>query len=616
MKKLRNRILLLIILLGNILNISPIIYAEGNTEDATQFINSVTLSNNDGPIGTNKISDSSSVNVTYNMGIPEGVTIDTSQPYTMPLPVELKYQTTTPIQLKKADGTLLGQVTIQNNIISIVFEATINTLSNRTLFFNFWSGFNKDTLNYDNGNDLLFPIKDNPSNTAHVNFSKSNSGGGSGASAVSKTLRYGEDNTITWTITINNGGYSVGNANFVDTMENTQNYIPGSTTINFRNYKNNIINSSNEDLNFITNSDGTQSVSKNFGRLFSDDEAVETETTSIVIRYQSKMIYNSLNNKYPNRAYSYDEDSLIDSAVSTATYRGQGGGGDGDVAGDVTVKYMDEKGNKISEDVVKPGNIGDKYTTEQKDIAGYTFKEVQGNPIGQFTDSPQTVTYVYTKNPVKAADVIAKYVDTAGNKISDDVVKSGNIGDKYTTELKDIEGYTFKEMGKDSAAVSGDFTDKAQTVTYVYTKNPVAAANVTAKYVDTEGNTISDDVVNSGNIGDKYTTEPKDIEGYTFKEMGKDSAAVSGNFTDKAQAVIYVYTKDKVNPVTPTPADNKPSHKEDTHKSVPSSSTHSTLPETGENERMTLMSVGTGLILLMVALITSIFRFKRFKNNK
>jgi LPXTG-motif cell wall-anchored protein len=98
--------------------------------------------------------------------------------------------------------------------------------------------------------------------------------------------------------------------------------------------------------------------------------------------------------------------------------------------------------------------------------------------------------------------------------------------------------------------------------------------------------------------------------------MSKDSAAVSGDFTAKAQTVTYVYTKDKVNPATPTPADNKPSHKENSHKSIPSSSTYDTLPETGENERMTLMSVGTGLILLMVALIASILRFKRFKNNK
>ncbi|WP_422393589.1 LPXTG cell wall anchor domain-containing protein [Lactococcus garvieae] len=76
-----------------------------------------------------------------------------------------------------------------------------------------------------------------------------------------------------------------------------------------------------------------------------------------------------------------------------------------------------------------------------------------------------------------------------------------------------------------------------------------------------------------------------------------------------------MYTKDKVSPVKPTPDDKKPSHKGDIPKSE-FSSNHFALPETGENERMTLMSVGTGLILLVIALIASVFRFKRFKNNK
>ncbi|MGC3749258.1 MucBP domain-containing protein, partial [Enterococcus faecalis] len=90
-------------------------------------------------------------------------------------------------------------------------------------------------------------------------------------------------------------------------------------------------------------------------------------------------------------------------------------------------KYVDIDGNKISDEVVKTGNIEDDYTTEQKAIDGYTFKEVQGNPTGKFTDRPQMVTYVYVKNPVKAAEVTAKYVDIDGNKISDEVVKTGNI---------------------------------------------------------------------------------------------------------------------------------------------------------------------------------------------
>ncbi|EIQ7097483.1 BspA family leucine-rich repeat surface protein, partial [Enterococcus faecalis] len=55
-------------------------------------------------------------------------------------------------------------------------------------------------------------------------------------------------------------------------------------------------------------------------------------------------------------------------------------------AAPVTVKYVDEQGNSISDNVVLTGNVGDNYTTEQKEITGYTFKEVQGNPTGTFTD--------------------------------------------------------------------------------------------------------------------------------------------------------------------------------------------------------------------------------------
>ncbi|EGO9003039.1 hypothetical protein D2A91_13815 [Enterococcus faecalis] len=66
--------------------------------------------------------------------------------------------------------------------------------------------------------------------------------------------------------------------------------------------------------------------------------------------------------------------------------------------GNVTVRYLDTKGNPISEDVILKGEVGEEYKTEQKAIAGYTFKEVQGNPIGQFTKDPQTVTYIYARN--------------------------------------------------------------------------------------------------------------------------------------------------------------------------------------------------------------------------
>lgn len=68
--------------------------------------------------------------------------------------------------------------------------------------------------------------------------------------------------------------------------------------------------------------------------------------------------------------------------------------------GDVTVKYVDEAAPTvdIATGQVISGNVGDSYSTEQKDIDGYTFKAIQGSVTGTIKADAQTVTYVYTKN--------------------------------------------------------------------------------------------------------------------------------------------------------------------------------------------------------------------------
>ena len=74
------------------------------------------------------------------------------------------------------------------------------------------------------------------------------------------------------------------------------------------------------------------------------------------------------------------------------------------VEGSVTAHYEDETGEKISDDVVLKGNIDETYTTEQKKIDGYTFKEVKAGSAditGSFTAQAQEVTYVYKKNVVE-----------------------------------------------------------------------------------------------------------------------------------------------------------------------------------------------------------------------
>ena len=63
--------------------------------------------------------------------------------------------------------------------------------------------------------------------------------------------------------------------------------------------------------------------------------------------------------------------------------------------GNVTVKYQDEDGNALSDDVTLTGNVCEQYSTEKKDIEGYIFRELQGNTTGSFTGDEQTVIFVY-----------------------------------------------------------------------------------------------------------------------------------------------------------------------------------------------------------------------------
>ncbi|MCT0165664.1 LPXTG cell wall anchor domain-containing protein, partial [Lactobacillus helveticus] len=106
----------------------------------------------------------------------------------------------------------------------------------------------------------------------------------------------------------------------------------------------------------------------------------------------------------------------------------------------------------------------------------------------------------------------------------------------------ELKGYTADKAQIDKQTVNGD--SKALAFTVTYTKTPVAGGNVTAKYVDENGNPIADDVIASGNVGDPYSTTQKDVPGYTFKEVQGNPTE---SFTDQDQTVTYVYTK---NPAT------------------------------------------------------------------
>ena len=100
-----------------------------------------------------------------------------------------------------------------------------------------------------------------------------------------------------------------------------------------------------------------------------------------------------------------------------------------EVPGNVIVKYVDKtSGKEITYEEENPeggegetvektygyeinGMVGDEYTTEQKEIYGYTYVENTGNTEGNMTEEDITVIYYYERTEAEKVTVI--YIDEA-----------------------------------------------------------------------------------------------------------------------------------------------------------------------------------------------------------
>ncbi|EKS7001247.1 LapB repeat-containing protein [Listeria monocytogenes] len=184
-------------------------------------------------------------------------------------------------------------------------------------------------------------------------------------------------------------------------------------------------------------------------------------------------------------------------------------------------------------------------------------------------------------------------------------------------------------------AVSGDYsvnvqaTDKAGNVSntvnvtvHVATPAPVAGANITVNYLDSDGNKLAESDTLTGTIDSNYQSTSKKISGYTLETTPKNA---TGTFTDTPQTVDYIYKKDTVtptpivdpvnpvdpvdpvNPVDPVdPVVNKPvivtpnTDQVTTSNSV-EKTTYNSLPKTGDTDQSTATTIFGALLLLISA---------------
>ena len=235
--------------------------------------------------------------------------------------------------------------------------------------------------------------------------------------------------------------------------------------------------------------------------------------------------------------------------------------------GIVIAHYVDEDNTPISSDVITIDEVDKYYATNKKEISNYQFVKVNGQEIGKCIDGTIEVTYVYKKNvtPVvpekKYGTVNVHYVDTEGNKISGDVTTIKEVGETYETEKRNITGYKYvTELGK----VSGNYKEGVQEVVYIYEKEQtqpvpeIEKGTIIIHYVDTDGNYLTNDIIETNTVGESYTSEQKSFDNYEFVTIIGNR---SGLFQKGTYEVTYIFKK-KVScpekecekpPVCPTP---------------------------------------------------------------
>ncbi|MDE5604908.1 MAG: MucBP domain-containing protein, partial [Eubacterium sp.] len=195
----------------------------------------------------------------------------------------------------------------------------------------------------------------------------------------------------------------------------------------------------------------------------------------------------------------------------------------------VTANYVDLDGNPLAESETIKGKFFDEYKTRAKTIPGYQLTATPSNSRGEFNADEITVDYVYVP---KDTSVIVNYKDTHGKSIETSVALNGKVLEAYTTEAKEIYGYTLVETPENA---TGIYTDDQIIVDYIYdTKD----TKVVVKYVDEKGKELAKSDTIKGKVFDEYTTSAKAI--YSYKLIA-DSGNTAGEFTEETITVTYTY---------------------------------------------------------------------------
>ena len=196
-----------------------------------------------------------------------------------------------------------------------------------------------------------------------------------------------------------------------------------------------------------------------------------------------------------------------------------------------TVQYIDKITGQILEQSTAEGLEGDDFVTESKDFENYVLVEEPPEKTVKMTKEEQILKYYYIH---VSGGVIEKHIDVISGQILANAVHNGNEGDEYDIQSRTFDGY---DLVEDRLPSNAKGTMKVEPVEVIYYY--IYRSKVTSEYIDKNtGNKLTEDVIQNGHEGDKYTTERKTFDDYKLVEV---PANADGSMTKEDIKVTYYY---------------------------------------------------------------------------
>ncbi|WP_062805299.1 MucBP domain-containing protein [Enterococcus pernyi] len=318
-----------------------------------------------------------------------------------------------------------------------------------------------------------------------------------------KEMRYGKAPNLT-------GDFSIGEVTASNLPSGvTISRVVGSTTGNFTKVDVTVTRTQVSDINGHTNS-----INLNLSSLYLDTWASETPNSNSP--GQSPMNVGGI--------------TLTNLNLGTLSLR---------TKNSIRVRYIDEAGNDLQEQLVEQMEVGQNYAYTPPAIPGYTYSRLSPGSVsasGQMVaGSERLVEFVYTKNPTVGGVITVnhEFIGDPTMNSSERFTDVGNVGDRFDLTPRTEVGWQVKgELPQVTV------TEQAQTVTIQYERQTGGAITVNHEFIGDPTMNSSERITDVGYVGDRFDLKPRIEAGWRVKgELPQVTV------TEQAQTVTIQYER-------------------------------------------------------------------------